>query len=716
MASNLIGYPDALSVTAGGRLGIKLSSRRADTCTLSLHRVTGAHWTDTGVVPELVPVPHAASGTHGCEYRPFPAGSYGVAPAPTGLARARRWSLGLWVHPTRKKPARSAMVALEGGQGTFVLGTDDAGCPQIRALGRNCATLDQPLPRGKWSCVVCTVDGDSVTLTAILPDGARLQASGHLDTAPDYARVRFAAVEIDGQFTEHFDGRLESPALALTDGAALMAALREGRTGLRRLGPDRLADWNFATGIDGQRLIDDGPERCDGHLVNRPARAVTGAFWDGRVFDWSRAPDQYAAIHFHSDDLDDCGWPDDIVLDVPQDWQPGLYLAEVSNDDGRDRILFVVRARPGAGRPRLAVLLPTFTYLSYANAQTAMRGPDFGVADYPGERTLAAHPGVGRSQYDLHTDRSPSMFASPLRPLLSMRFGLRPWGLPVDAALLGFLEHLDIPYDLLTDADLHREGLRALHDYACVITGNHPEYYSAEMLDAVEAFTHRGGRLMYLGGNGFYWRVSVCPDTGTLELRRAENGTRAWTAAPGEAYHAMDGRYGGLWRRLGRAPNTLVGVGFAAQGDFDISGHYVIRDGVRDGIARFCLAGVKGPAFGDFGWLGKGAAGQEIDRADFALGTAPDTIILASSTGHTPAMMRTIEEMLSSVPPFDDPKARSDVTLRALPSGGAVFSAGSMTWIAALDHAAFDNDVARITGNVIRRFLNPEPLTTETDL
>jgi len=711
MPSGLIGYTDEWSVPAGGRLGIKLSSATAGTCAVSLHRVTGARWTDRGVVPDLTEVRHPAAGTHRCQARSFPIGSFGLAPAPDGLNRSRSWSLGLWVQATRKAPARAAIVTLEGDRQALVLGIDEVGRVQIRQGGHVRATLDRALRRGEWSCVVCSVKDAHVTVSAWSPTGTCQTASGSLDAPEAYRNIRFAAVRSGDGIAEHFDGRLESPVIALTDGPTLSAALRAGRAGLRRLGPDRLADWDFAKGIDGQRIIDIGPERCDGHLVNRPTRAVTGAFWDGRVFDWTKAPDQYAAIHFHSDDLDDCGWPDDVVLDIPPEWRPGLYLAEVSNSDGCDRIPFVVRAQ--GVKPRLAVLLPTFTYLSYANAQTAMRGPDFGVADYPGERTLAAHPGVGRSQYDLHTDRSPSMFASPRRPLLSFRFGLRPWGLPVDAALLGFLEHLGQDYDLLTDADLHREGLRALQDYACVITGNHPEYYSAEMLDAVAAFTHRGGRLMYLGGNGFYWRVSVCPEVGTLELRRAENGTRAWTAAPGEAYHAMDGGYGGLWRRLGRAPNKLVDVGFAAQGDFDICGYYVVRDGVRDSIAGFCLDGVEGPAFGDFGWLGQGAAGQEIDRADPALGTSLDTIILASSTGHTPAMMRTIEEMLSSVPPFDDPKARSDITFRALQGGGAVFSAGSMTWIAALDHNGFRNDVARITGNVISRFLDPAPLTEE---
>ena len=38
------------------------------------------------------------------------------------------------------------------------------------------------------------------------------------------------------------------------------------------------------------------------------------------------------------------------------------------------------------------------------------------------------------------------------------------------------------------------------------------------------------------------------------------------------------------------------------------------------------------------------------------------------------------------------------------PAGGAVFSVGSMNWCGALSHDGYDNAVARITGNVLRRF------------
>jgi N,N-dimethylformamidase len=43
-------------------------------------------------------------------------------------------------------------------------------------------------------------------------------------------------------------------------------------------------------------------------------------------------------------------------------------------------------------------------------------------------------------------------------------------------------------------------------------------------------------------------------------------------------------------------------------------------------------------------------------------------------------------------------------------NGGGVFSTGSITWAASLSHNGYDNNVARITGNVLRRFIEPAPL------
>ena len=74
---------------------------------------------------------------------------------------------------------------------------------------------------------------------------------------------------------------------------------------------------------------------------------------------------------------------------------------------------------------------------------------------------------------------------------------------------------------------------------------------------ALEAYVRGGGRLMYLGGNGFYWRIAHHPTRpGVIEVRRAEGGVRAWAAEPGEYHHSFTGEYGGLWRRNGRATLT----------------------------------------------------------------------------------------------------------------------------------------------------------------
>jgi N,N-dimethylformamidase len=39
------------------------------------------------------------------------------------------------------------------------------------------------------------------------------------------------------------------------------------------------------------------------------------------------------------------------------------------------------------------------------------------------------------------------------------------------------------------------------------------------------------------------------------------------------------------------------------------------------------------------------------------------------------------------------------------PQGGAVFSTGAISWCGSLSHNAYDNNVSRITENVLRRFL-----------
>jgi len=190
---------------------------------------------------------------------------------------------------------------------------------------------------------------------------------------------------------------------------------------------------------------------------------------------------------------------------------------------------------------------------------------------------------------------------------------------------------------------------------------------------------------VYLGGNGFYWRIATSPAVpGVIEVRRAEGGIRAWEARVGEYYHALDGAYGGLWRRNGRPSQQLVGVGFSAQGLFEGS-HYRRQPGADDPRAA--------------------------DRADAALGTPAGTIVVASSEGHGPSFVVVPEELLSRISTVNgEPPARllrADMTYAELPGGGAVFAVGSITFCGSLSHNRYDHNVSRILRNVLDRFRRP---------
>ena len=261
---------------------------------------------------------------------------------------------------------------------------------------------------------------------------------------------------------------------------------------------------------------------------------------------------------------------------------------------------------------------------------------------------------------------------------------------------------------MITDHDLHREGASLLAGYKVVLTGSHPEYHTPKTLDALGAYIGQGGRLCYLGGNGFYWRIAVSDAIpGVLEVRRAEGGIRAWDAAPGEAYHQLDGGYGGLWRRLGRPPQQLAGVGFSSQGLFEGS-HYRRLPASYDPAVAWIFDGVEGETLGGYGLSGGGAAGFELDRADLRLGTPPKTVVLARSEAHQDHFVAVPEELLSHVNTVtgEAPRdlIRAEIVYFETAKGGAVFATGSITFCGSLSHDGYDNGCSRMLRNVVRRF------------
>jgi N,N-dimethylformamidase len=251
------------------------------------------------------------------------------------------------------------------------------------------------------------------------------------------------------------------------------------------------------------KIIDIGPNQLHGQGVNRPVRAMTGYNWNGGEDCFRFAPEQYGGIHFHDDALIDCRWKPSLVFTVPDSLKSGCYALRLRAGDTEDHIPFIVRA--AEPKAKIAMLMPTATYLGYANEHLAF---DFHVA-----QAITAHTPVltkydlelykkedyGLSTYDYHSDGAGVCYSSYLRPIHNLRPKHRtapvaiPWGLPADLSIIGWLEHQGFDYEVLTDEDLHRDGLGALSPYNVLITGIHPEYYSERMMDATEAYLNTGG-------------------------------------------------------------------------------------------------------------------------------------------------------------------------------------------------------------------------------
>ena len=232
-------------------------------------------------------------------------------------------------------------------------------------------------------------------------------------------------------------------------------------------------------------------------------------------------------------------------------------------------------------------------------------------------------------------------------------------------------------HDVVTDEDLDREGCELLAPYRVVITGSHPEYLSPAMMDAFEGYLGGGGRLMYLGGNGFYWQIAFHRhERGIIECRKSE-GVRNFELEPGERHHSFDGRAGGLWRTRGRAPNRLVGVGTTAFG-FDSCGHYLRTPESFDPRAAFIFDGLgDDEPIGDFGLVGGGAAGVEVDRYDRALGSPAHALVVARSAGLSRCYLPAPEEVPCLHPAMsgdENSEVRADMVFFEGPKGGAVFS------------------------------------------
>ena len=610
-----------------------------------------------GFKEEVIPTP--VNGEYAGREQATRAGSYALVPDAPALRPMAGFTLQAWIWPTtpRKGPQGIITKWSESLRAGYALLVDESGGLGLW-LGDGCGAVERigtgvPMHASRWYFVAAAFDAkrQHVTLHQLPVEGwprdesraVAVRSTGAVRAGTTEVPMLLAAtwgVDASGADTAqgHLNGKIDSPRLfARTLNSDEIESLAQGDDPALIEAP--AAAWNFARNFSSAEVADTSPNGLNGRLVNLPARAMTGYNWSGNETDFRRCPGEYGAIHFHDDDLEDAGWDADFELCVSPSMRSGFYAARLRAGEDEDYLPFFVRPAPGRSSASIVLLVPTATYLAYANKRETVGKP------YPSnqwqDQYVLDHELL--SLYDVHSDGSGVCYSSRLRPIVNMRPKYNqhwlhegkgaPHLLNADLHLVDWLEARGFRYDVLTDEDLHGEGVESLRPYRVMLTGSHPEYWSAPMLDALESYLAGGGRVMYLGGNGFYWVTSFDPQRPhVIEVRRWR-GTGTWEAEPGELHHSTTGETGSLWRFRGRAPQRLLGVGFSAYGD-DASRPYTRQPDSVNSRAAFIFEGVhEDELIGDFGLVMGGAGGYETDRADVGLGTPPHALVLATTEG-----------------------------------------------------------------------------------
>jgi hypothetical protein len=239
---------------------------------------------------------------------------------------------------------------------------------------------------------------------------------------------------------------------------------------------------------------------------------------------------------------------------------------------------------------------------------------------------------------------------------------------PAEWRLLGWLEQEGFDYDLYAETQFHF-GQLPLEEYRVVILSTHPEYWSRDMYFRLKNWVHqRGGRLLYLGGNGLNCEVEFLNES-TMVVHNGNERERVRLGQTESRFHARV-----------ESEASLLGVVFTYDGIMTSAPFRVVD------AAHWVFEGTgleNGDLFGQQSLHRRcpgGASGHETDK--MSAHSPPGTRLLAQG--------------------MNPENGGAHMVIYDTPAGGGVFSVGSITWPSSI---LVDERVSRITRNVLSRFL-----------
>jgi N,N-dimethylformamidase len=626
-------YADQESVAAGGRIDFQVSATvpyRLSICRLGLAIDDPAGDEVLHSFPE--------SPAHS---QPIHPGSY--VQITRHVPRVRHGlTLECWVRPWRFGTVQGVISQQNAAQpADFSLSiSPEAGVSFYTGDGtthRSDWVLSTPggqLRRGHWHHIVATWDGHA---RLIWIDGV---AVSRTDSGPDLAAIKWTCPLRVGA------GAANERADQMLDGDVAMPVIYE-----RALTPVEIRDRFEARGLvaprgsgivaywpleeeRGETIRDRSGKRRHGQLINHGTWMIGGPSFRAEVTRFGdyrpdRDPQRGHGLRLAADDLYDCRWASTQSWTVPADARPGLHVARLRFElNGKPHlydVTFIVRRAPRARKAPLLVLCASNTWRAYSGTPFAANQPNHrqvwgtgGGPELPNKppafNFYRAHA-AGQGTYQMGL-RMPWPVAGPY-----IRYGDRTdysHLMRAERFFHAWLEEMGYEFDVIADADLHRQpGL--LREYRAFVINGHSEYWSLEMLRGLEKYLGQGGHVVVLSGNSLFWRVTYSDDGLILECRKVDApGEQVPGARRGEAWHSQDGARGGMLRECGFPGWKLIGLeslGWNNQGNpenfgpyvAELTDHFLFNQPERTGLKT-----------GDrFGWGGEGkmpmANGHEFD-------------------------------------------------------------------------------------------------------
>jgi hypothetical protein len=231
-------------------------------------------------------------------------------------------------------------------------------------------------------------------------------------------------------------------------------------------------------------------------------------------------------------------------------WPSGVYFVQLTAPGGRVGYApFVLRPKH-LGEHRVAVVMPTQTWQAYNHRDDNGDGR----ADTWYACACQHTARLGRPFLDRGTPPHFKYYEIPFLRWLNS-------------------SHPDV--DIISDAELKgASGHRLADAYSLLIFSGHHEYVTTHEYDAVTNYRDRGGNLIFLSANNFYWKIVIRGGVMTRVVKWRDLGRPEAALLGVEYFHNDSGEHRGNWivRDAGRFSWLLDGTGLGNGGSISNGG------------------------------------------------------------------------------------------------------------------------------------------------